>query len=174
MAPGSPIHPSSHLTLPCVRGFGSTDQVSRRGAAASIARLNKGAKSAVSGLKMNFPINVGVIGAEPRDVAARPRETLNKSLAYRIAHPREDDGYRARLLLRAAPCPIANCTTGPSRTRAVGQPPKPDRLRTPLRPSAPPLPPASTAGGAQPRCRIQTTPRHANPAADRALFAALL
>src|SRR6202035_444502 len=34
-----------------------------------------------------------------------------------------------------------------------GQQPKLDRPRPPLRPSAPPWPPASTAGGAQPRSR---------------------
>src|SRR6202040_4371668 len=49
--------------------------------------------------------------------------------------------------------PIANCTKGSSRSRAAGQQPKLDRPRPPLRPSAPPWPPASTAGGAQPRSR---------------------
>src|SRR5437588_11892608 len=47
--------------------------------------------------------------------------------------------------------PIANCKAGSSRSRAAGQRSKPDRPRPPLRPSAPPFPPPSTAGGAQPR-----------------------
>src|SRR5205807_2314835 len=49
--------------------------------------------------------------------------------------------------------PIANCKAGSSRSRAAGQRSKPDRPRPPLRPSAPPFPPPSTAGGAQPRSR---------------------
>src|SRR5260370_1287764 len=49
--------------------------------------------------------------------------------------------------------PIANCITGSSRSRGAAQLPNPDRPRAPLRPSAPPWPPASTAGGAQPLSR---------------------
>src|SRR5438270_2258924 len=49
--------------------------------------------------------------------------------------------------------PIANCKAGSSRSRAAGQRSKPDRPRPPLRPSAPPFPPPSIAGGAQPRSR---------------------
>src|SRR5438874_8316140 len=41
-----------------------------------------------------------VSGAEPGDVAAGVRETLNKALAYGIVHKWENDRYRARLPLQ--------------------------------------------------------------------------
>src|SRR5207245_2596978 len=53
-----------------------------------------------------------VISAEPRDVAAWPREALNKALADGIAHAREDDRYRAHLLLRRRARRGARCAHG--------------------------------------------------------------
>jgi hypothetical protein len=41
-----------------------------------------------------------VIGAEPRDVAAGPCKTVNKTLADGIAYTCEDDRYRVRLVLQ--------------------------------------------------------------------------
>jgi hypothetical protein len=75
--------------------------------------LNNGAKGAVSGLKMTatrvtpgdlfeqldpFSHHRRVVGAEPRNVAARSREALNKAQPDGIRDEHENDRYRARLL----------------------------------------------------------------------------